>query len=99
MAHELRFGIGLLPNAWPELRERGRRTEALGFDVAWTADHYINPYRPAEPWLEAWTSLAALAAATARIRVGLLVACATFRNPVLLAKEALTVDHVSEGRL
>lgn len=90
MAHDLRFGIGSLPDAWPDVLRRAQRAEAMGFDSFWTADHYINPYDPPAPWLEGWTSLAALAARTTRI---------TFRNPVLFTKEALTVDHISGGRL
>ena len=97
--HELRFGIVALPNVWSELRDCGQRTEAMGFDSYWTADHYINPYDPPVPWLEGWTSIAAIAAATTRIRIGVLVTCITFRNPVLFTKEALTVDHISGGRL
>ncbi|MDP8921642.1 MAG: LLM class flavin-dependent oxidoreductase [Chloroflexota bacterium] len=99
MAHELRLGILTLPNVWTEMVERGQRAEAMGFDSFWTADHYVNPYGPPTPWFEGWTSLAALAALTSRIRVGVPVTCITFRNPVLFAKEALTVDHISGGRL
>jgi alkanesulfonate monooxygenase SsuD/methylene tetrahydromethanopterin reductase-like flavin-dependent oxidoreductase (luciferase family) len=100
MDHPLRFGILTLPDApWPELVARWRHVEALGFDSVWDCDHFANPFASDTPWYEGWTSLAALATHTEHIRVGMLVSCATFRNPVLFAKEALTVDHISGGRL
>src|SRR5215471_13672757 len=100
MAHQLRFVASTLPNvAWPELLERYRHIEALGFDVAGVADHFVDWNSPRTPWFEAWTLLAAIARETAKIRLATLVTQIPFRNPALLARQALTVDHISNGRL
>jgi probable F420-dependent oxidoreductase len=77
-----------------------RAAEAAGFDSIWLGDHllYRGDGRPERgPW-EAWTMLSALAAATSRVRLGPLVACAGFHPPGLIAKCAATVDEVSGGR-
>lgn len=100
MTRTLRFGICTDQNlGWEKTVERWQRFEALGFDSAWDCDHWVQPSRPAGPYFEAWTLLAALAARTERIRVGVLVSSNTFRHPAWLAKEAATVDHISNGRL
>ena len=96
----VRFGafIGqLVP--YPELLDDFRFAESLGLEIGWIADHFAIPRIEDLPILEAWTTLAALAADTERIRLGTLVTNVATRNPGLLAKQALTVDQISNGRL
>ena len=95
-----RFGVITIQNVpWSTLLERWQYLEELGFDSAWVADHFTNYREKAEPWLECWTLLSALAAHTGRIRIGTMVTNITFHNPAVLARQALTVDQVSSGRL
>ena len=100
MQRELRFGVITIQNVpWRTLVERWQYLDELGFESAWVADHFANYRERSEPWLECWTLLSALATHTERIRIGTLVTNITFHNPAVLARQALTVDHISGGRL
>lgn len=97
----MRFGIGVATagGGWAQVESEVRAAEEAGLDEVWIIDHLLAPNRPEAPIFEAWTSLAAAAAMTERVRVGHLVNCVSFRNVGLFAKQATTVDHLSSGRL
>ena len=100
MTQPLRFGIirnNIL--SWDETVAQWQRFEAAGFDSVWNCDHFQRPSDPGGPHMDAWMVLAGVAACTSRIRIGVLVSSNTFRHPALLAKQAVTVDHISNGRL
>jgi F420-dependent oxidoreductase-like protein len=98
----MRIGLDVAQHQllWPELVERVQFAETAGFDGAWIFDHFTPLYGdPNGPCMEGWTLLAGLAAMTSRIRLGVLVTGITYRHPSILATEAITVDHISKGRL
>ena len=100
MVGGIRFGICTdQADPYATLADRWRYYEDLGFDSVWNCDHFIRPSNPSGPYFEGWTLLAALAAQTTRIRVGVLVGSNTFRHPALVAQQAITIDHISGGRL
>ncbi len=85
---------------WPELLDLVRAIEDEGFDSIWIGEHLLYRWpdrEPRGPW-EAWTTMAAIAATTTRVTFGPLVACTSFHNPALLAKQAATIDEISGGR-
>jgi alkanesulfonate monooxygenase SsuD/methylene tetrahydromethanopterin reductase-like flavin-dependent oxidoreductase (luciferase family) len=79
------------------IRELAIEGERLGFESFWLADHF-RAVTPRDPYYECYTTLAALAAETRRIRLGPLVSCVSYRSPSLLAKVASTLDVVTGGR-
>jgi F420-dependent oxidoreductase-like protein len=88
---------GLTWDRWFTIADQ---VESLGLDSLWRSDHFFSLIgQPQRPALECWTSLAALASRTKRIRFGPLVSPMTFRHPALLARMAAAVDQLSTGRL
>jgi alkanesulfonate monooxygenase SsuD/methylene tetrahydromethanopterin reductase-like flavin-dependent oxidoreductase (luciferase family) len=98
---DTRLGILLWSQAtdWDSFERSAIRIDELGYEHLWTWDHlhaiFGDPYQPI---FEGYTTLAAWAKVTRRARLGLLVGANTFRNPALVAKMAVTLDHISGGR-
>ncbi|MBI0294670.1 LLM class flavin-dependent oxidoreductase [Streptomyces sp. PRKS01-29] len=97
----MRVSTVILPvHRWSEGgRERWQRAEELGFHAAYTYDHLSWRSFRDGPWFGAVPTLTAAAAATSRLRLGTLVTSPNFRHPVTLAKELITLDDVSDGRI
>jgi len=85
--------------SWPILRDDVRYLETLDIGTVWLGDAYAMPPTHGGAVLEAWTTLAALAAHTTRVRLGTLISNVALRHPAMLAKQAATVDCISAGRL
>jgi F420-dependent oxidoreductase-like protein len=97
----MKFGAQLWSQSsdWPNMRDAALAAEAAGWDGLWTWDHLLAIQGAWEqPIFEGWLALAAWAALTQRVTVGLMVGANTFRNIGLTAKLATTLDHVSGGR-
>ena len=84
---------------WDDWVRLARLAEEQGLEGLFRSDHYTAIIRPDADALDAWTTLAGLAAITNRIRLGTMVSPATFRHPSVLARMAVTVDHISGGRV
>ncbi|HET7678067.1 MAG TPA: LLM class flavin-dependent oxidoreductase [Candidatus Limnocylindrales bacterium] len=99
--HPIKVGALLWPQAtdWPAMRDAAVAADRAGVDSLWTWDHlYAIEGDPHQPIYEGWTTIAAWATLTTRATVGLMVGANTFRNPAVVLKAAVTVDHVSGGR-
>jgi alkanesulfonate monooxygenase SsuD/methylene tetrahydromethanopterin reductase-like flavin-dependent oxidoreductase (luciferase family) len=95
----MRVGVVILPeHGWPVASRAWREVEDMGFDHAWTFDHLAWRSLADSPWFSAMPLLSAVAVVTKDIRLGTFVASPNFRHPVTLAKEAMTVDVLSQGR-
>jgi len=98
----MRIGIDIAQQQleWSEVLGRARFADEAGFAGLWLFDHFKPLYADADgPCFEAWTALAALAASTERIRLGVLITGVTYRHPAVLTSQAITLDHISGGRL
>ena len=96
----MRFGVVILPDArWSATRERWQAAEELGFHHAWTYDHLTWRSLRDGPWFGAIPTLTAAATVTSRIRLGTLVASPNFRHPAPFAKELMSLDDISNGRI
>jgi F420-dependent oxidoreductase-like protein len=85
--------------AWARSVEVARQAERVGAESIWLFDHFHTVPTPTdEITFESFTSLAALAALTERVRLGQIVICNGFRNPAMTAKMAATLDTISDGR-
>ncbi len=94
------MGVVILPDSrWPAALDRWREAERFGFATAWTYDHLSWRSLRDGPWLGTVPLLAAVATSTTTLRFGTLVASPNFRHPAPLAKDVMTLDEISGGRL
>ena len=101
--NQIRFGVQATPTRTPysEYLDNWLTCERLGYDIAYVTDHFAvySPESGPGSVFESTTLVSAMASQTSRMRCGIMVAGNTFRNPGILAKIAVTLDHVSNGRM
>ncbi len=96
----MRVGVVILPQfSWPEARARWRSLEDRGFAHGWSYDHLSWRNLATQPWFGTVPTLTAAATATSTLRLGTWVASPNFRHPVTFAKDLMTLDDVSGGRV
>ena len=99
----MRFGIKTSPQntTWPDMLAVWQAADGIEvFESGWTFDHFYPIFSdPTGPCMEGWVTLTALAQATQRLRVGVLVTGNVYRHPAVLANMAATLDIISNGRL
>ena len=95
------FKVWAQDQDWPQLRDMWMEADRGGFwDAVWLNDHLYPPRaEESRPIMDGWSLFGGLAAVTNRIRFGTMVTANTFRHPAVLAKQAVTLDHMSRGRL
>ncbi|HQY30909.1 MAG TPA: LLM class flavin-dependent oxidoreductase [Thermomicrobiales bacterium] len=95
------FGVVIRPQhwSWAEMAMQWAEMEALGFESIWTNDHLHGLLGPVDGIaFEAQTTLAAIAMSTSKVRFGAMTYSVTHRNPAILLKQMVTLDHMSNGR-
>lgn len=99
MVGPVRLGVVMMPvDDWTEAVSTARWIEELGFHHLWVYDHLSWQRYRDRPWHATYPWLAGIAAETSRVRLGTMVSNPNIRHPVTLAKDAMTIDHISEGR-
>ena len=100
MIGSLRFEVLIVPNQpWETVLARFRSIEALGFDIGGLGDHFTDWTNPPRTWFDLWATLGAVAQATTTLRLRPCVAQIPLRDPATFARQALSLDHISGGRI
>ena len=98
---KIHFGVTVpqIKRTWEESKRAAQAFESMGYDSLWVNDHLYGPTSPDIPILEAWSTIAALAAVTDRVELGTLVTPVGMRNVAHLGKVVATADHIAGGRV
>lgn len=99
MEENVKFGIALPFHPWEEILKRAKMAEEVGFDSIWMADHLVGMGLRRLDAMEAYTSLAAVAMVTKKVKLGTSVTNIQTRHPAVLAQTIMTLDHISNGRV